>query len=213
MSTALALRPTRPTATAGKTALYIYGLLNGANPAIAGSLGGASAAPRSSCCHAGPLSVLASAIAPGPVAQTRRNMIAHTALLERVIAHADVLPVRFGTVAAGCGRRSPAASPPTPPRFKPASATSTAGWSSASRPVGATAWCSPTSSPPTLTCAACATGCAAARPARPTTSGWSWAAASRPRWWGGGRRRRRRSWPNWRRWRSAWWSCARWTRT
>ena len=44
--------------------------------------------------------MLVSAIAPGLVAQTRRNMIAHTTLLERVIAQTDVLPVRFGTVAA-----------------------------------------------------------------------------------------------------------------
>ena len=49
---------------------------------------------------AGPLTALVSPIAPGPVAQTRRNMIAHTAVLERMIARTDVLPVRFGTVAA-----------------------------------------------------------------------------------------------------------------
>ena len=104
MSTALAHPADAPDSdTAGKTAIYIYGLLNGANPAIAGSLGeGVGGAPVQ-LLPSGPLSVLASAIAPGPVAQTRRNMIAHTTLLERVIAHADVLPVRFGTVTPDAG--------------------------------------------------------------------------------------------------------------
>lgn len=45
------------------------------------------------------LAALASYIAPGTVAQTRRNMIAHTAVLERAIMQTTVLPVRFATVA------------------------------------------------------------------------------------------------------------------
>ena len=48
---------------------------------------------------AGPLAALVSDVPPGPVAQTRRNMVAHTSVLERAIARTDVLPLRFGTVA------------------------------------------------------------------------------------------------------------------
>jgi hypothetical protein len=47
----------------------------------------------------GGVAALISAVAPGPVAQTRRNMLAHTAVLERAMARLTVLPVRFGTIA------------------------------------------------------------------------------------------------------------------
>jgi hypothetical protein len=61
------------------------------------------------------LIALVSDIPAGPVAQTRRNMVAHTAVLERAMACTNVLPVRFGTVApdwsalAGCIRTNAAA--------------------------------------------------------------------------------------------------------
>jgi hypothetical protein len=46
----------------------------------------------------GPLVALISHVAPGAVPQTRRNMLAHTAVLERAMADVTVLPMRFGTV-------------------------------------------------------------------------------------------------------------------
>jgi hypothetical protein len=78
------------------SALYVYGLLTGQPSAALGAgVGGGPVTTR----QAGPLTALVSPIAPGPVPQTRRNMIAHTSVLERAIAQADVLPLRFGTVA------------------------------------------------------------------------------------------------------------------
>jgi hypothetical protein len=79
-------------------ALYIYGLLDDA-PAVRGELGEGVAGSAVRMLQLGTLTALVSDIPPGPVAQTRRNMIAHTAVLERVMAHATILPVRFGTVA------------------------------------------------------------------------------------------------------------------
>jgi hypothetical protein len=87
--------------------LYVYGLV--ATGTLAGdrnldanlgaNLGEGVAAAAVQLFAAGPLSALVSPVAPGPVAQTRRNMIAHTAVLEHAMLAATVLPVRFGTVA------------------------------------------------------------------------------------------------------------------
>lgn len=82
--------------------LYIYGLVEDAG-AMTGassnlSLGQGIGAGDVRLMPAGRLTALVSDIAPGPVTQTRRNMVAHTSVLERAIARTDVLPVRFGTV-------------------------------------------------------------------------------------------------------------------
>lgn len=78
------------------SALYVYGLADGDKlPELGHGVGGGAVSSQ----PAGPMTVLVSKVPPGPVAQTRRNMIAHTSVLERAIAATDVLPVRFGTVA------------------------------------------------------------------------------------------------------------------
>ena len=80
--------------------LYVYGLAE-AGVLDGAALGdGVAAAPVGLLAATPPhLAALVSPIAPGPVAQTRRHMIAHTAVLERAMIAATVLPVRFGTVA------------------------------------------------------------------------------------------------------------------
>ena len=65
------------------------------------------AAPPCRLLPAGSLAALVSDVPPGPVAQTRRNMVAHTSVLERAIARTDVLPLRFGTVAPDADRLRP----------------------------------------------------------------------------------------------------------
>ena len=90
-----------------KSSLYVYGLLADTAPLadVASEtpaqdmLGEGVAGAKVRLLQAGPLTVLVSDIVPGLVTQTRRNMVAHTSVLERVIARTDVLPVRFGTVA------------------------------------------------------------------------------------------------------------------
>jgi hypothetical protein len=82
------------------SAFYVYGLLEdrdalGAVGGLGEGIGGAAVG----ILPAGPMTALVSPVALGPVAQVRRNMIAHTSVLERAIARTDVLPVRFGTVA------------------------------------------------------------------------------------------------------------------
>jgi hypothetical protein len=80
-------------------ALYVYGLIEPGDrldgivlsPGVAG-------AEVTRLAKAG-ITALVSPVEPGPVPQTRRNMLAHTAVLEGVMAHTSVLPVRFGTVA------------------------------------------------------------------------------------------------------------------
>jgi hypothetical protein len=80
---------------------YVYGMVAAEpmlDPASWGTgVGGADIVLRGN----GALRALVSRIEPGPVAQTRRNLLAHTALLERVMTQTTVLPVRFGTVAPG----------------------------------------------------------------------------------------------------------------
>jgi hypothetical protein len=79
--------------------LYVYGLIAsepGAGCIVLGE--GLGAAPVR-LFDGGALTALVTPIAPGQVAQTRRNMVAHTAVLERAMIDGTVLPVRFGTVA------------------------------------------------------------------------------------------------------------------
>jgi len=47
----------------------------------------------------GDLAALISDVPPGPVTRTRRNMLAHTKVLEAALAFGTVLPLRFGTIA------------------------------------------------------------------------------------------------------------------
>jgi hypothetical protein len=82
------------------SSVYVYGVLD-QDSAIAGDLGNGVAGSAVRMLPLGTLAALVSDIPPGPVAQTRRNMIAHTAVLERAMVHATILPVRFGTVAPG----------------------------------------------------------------------------------------------------------------
>ncbi|HEX2940972.1 MAG TPA: GvpL/GvpF family gas vesicle protein [Rhodopila sp.] len=78
--------------------IYIYGLVRGGDvtqPALGTGLGDAPIR----LLPASDLAVLVSDLPPGTVARSRRNMIAHTRVLERATARVDVLPLRFGTVA------------------------------------------------------------------------------------------------------------------
>src|SRR4051812_4963663 len=47
---------------------------------------------------AGPLAALVSDAPAGPVKASRRNLMAHAAVLQHAVAHACVLPMRFGVV-------------------------------------------------------------------------------------------------------------------
>ena len=78
--------------------LYIYGILDAACAASAheGATGVSSGAVGRVAC--GDLAALVSAADAAPVARTRRNLLAHTSVLERVLPHATILPFRFGTV-------------------------------------------------------------------------------------------------------------------
>jgi len=88
---------------AAQPSLYVYGLVEDINAlAVAGpddDLGAGVGGGGVRLLPAGRLTALVSDLPPGPVAQTRRNMVAHTNVLERAIARTDVLPVRFGTIA------------------------------------------------------------------------------------------------------------------
>jgi hypothetical protein len=78
--------------------LYLYGLVDRSNTLDEEALGHGVAAARVRMVGDGPLVALVSDIAPGQVAQTRRNMLSHTAVLERAMASTTILPMRFGTV-------------------------------------------------------------------------------------------------------------------
>jgi hypothetical protein len=82
--------------------LYVYGLVDAAAPGA--ELGQGLAAAPVARIPAGPLHAIVSAAPPLPVEGTRRNMLTHTAVLERVLGQADVLPLRFGTVAPDPGQ-------------------------------------------------------------------------------------------------------------
>jgi hypothetical protein len=79
--------------------LYIYGVLDACSAIGIDALGRGVAGGLVEILGHGSLRALVSTVDPGEVAQTRRNMLAHTAVLERTMAQATVLPVRFGTVA------------------------------------------------------------------------------------------------------------------
>lgn len=82
--------------------LYIYGLMRGRPAALSDEVAdlktpdGASAP---SLYHAGPVTLLASPHDASEVLQRRRNMLAHTRILEAAMAHTTILPMRFGIVA------------------------------------------------------------------------------------------------------------------
>ncbi len=80
-------------------ALYVYGVLpasaQGGSAACGTGVGGGAVR----LLNADDLAVLVSDAAAAPVQRTRRNMLAHTAVLEQAMPHATVLPLRFGTVA------------------------------------------------------------------------------------------------------------------
>ncbi len=80
------------------SAVYLYGLLEDAAKAETLNLGEGIGGAGVRLLPAGALTGLVSDVPSGPVAQTRRNMVAHTAVLEKAITQTDVLPVRFGTV-------------------------------------------------------------------------------------------------------------------
>jgi len=80
---------------------YVYGLVAADHSIAPGSLGLGVAGATVELRSYGALSALVSAVGLVKVEQTRRNMVAHTALLERVMAQTTVLPVRFGTIAPG----------------------------------------------------------------------------------------------------------------
>jgi hypothetical protein len=83
--------------------LYVYGVLStparlAGVPLGEGVNGSAVRLLQTDVSGQGGLGALVSE-AGGTVAQTRRNMVSHTAVLERAMAYATTLPVRFGTVA------------------------------------------------------------------------------------------------------------------
>jgi hypothetical protein len=84
--------------SAGEGLLYIYGLVENAAAAATDDLGEGIGGGNVRLLPACDFAALVSDVPTGPVAQTRRNMIAHTSVLERAISRTDVLPLRFGTV-------------------------------------------------------------------------------------------------------------------
>lgn len=80
-------------------ALYVYGLTAATDRLADVALGPGLAAQAVTLLPAGPLLAVVSRAPDQPIAGTRRNMLAHTAVLERVLAQIDVLPLRFGTIA------------------------------------------------------------------------------------------------------------------
>jgi hypothetical protein len=83
----------------GRTGLYIYGLMATEANMDTASLGVGIAMAEVRLWRGPTLAALVSGVADEAVAQTRRNLLAHTAVLERAMAHANVLPMRFGTLA------------------------------------------------------------------------------------------------------------------
>jgi hypothetical protein len=79
------------------TPLYVYGVTHegAALAAMGEGVGGGAVSVQ-------PIGALAALVSPAgtaPVARSRRNLLSHTAVLERAMAHATILPLRFGTVA------------------------------------------------------------------------------------------------------------------
>lgn len=80
-------------------ALYVYGVMAApGEPARAYDADGVGGA-RVRLLVADDLAALVSDTGTAPVQRTRRNMLAHTAVLEQAMPCATVLPLRFGTVA------------------------------------------------------------------------------------------------------------------
>jgi hypothetical protein len=81
--------------------LYVYGIVAAEEAPDAAGLGPGVFGDAVECVAACGLVALASPAPPGnePIDPTRRRMLLHTKLLERVLANATVLPLRFGTVA------------------------------------------------------------------------------------------------------------------
>ncbi|WP_419897210.1 GvpL/GvpF family gas vesicle protein [Roseomonas sp. USHLN139] len=79
--------------------LYFYGIAEpGALPA-ADTLGPGLGGAAPDWVEAAGLAALVSPVTGAEVPASRRNMLAHTAVLERALAEASLLPLRFGTVA------------------------------------------------------------------------------------------------------------------
>jgi hypothetical protein len=78
--------------------LYVYGVLSAAAAAAHEGVNGVNGGAVLRLTF-GDLAVLVSAAPATPVARTRRNLLAHTAVLERTIPDTTVLPLRFATVA------------------------------------------------------------------------------------------------------------------
>jgi hypothetical protein len=79
--------------------LWLYGI--GLAAPGGAPLGAGVAGAEVAALEAGGFVALVSPAPEEPPAPTRRHMLAHTAVLERATAAADLLPVRFGTVAPG----------------------------------------------------------------------------------------------------------------
>jgi hypothetical protein len=79
--------------------LYLYGVMARTHgPTAPDGLIGVAGSPVR-LLAADDLTALVSDTSEAPVARTRRNMLAHTAVLEQALPHATILPLRFGTVA------------------------------------------------------------------------------------------------------------------
>jgi hypothetical protein len=79
------------------TALWIYGI--GATAPGGAPLGEGVCGAAVQVLPVGGFHAIVSVAPEEPPAQTRRHMLAHTAVLERATAAVDLLPVRFGSVA------------------------------------------------------------------------------------------------------------------
>lgn len=81
--------------------LYVYGLLAADAAAGLKALGTGLTNLPVECVAGHAVAALVSADVPEPIAATRRNMLAHAAVLERIMGATPLLPVRFDTVAPG----------------------------------------------------------------------------------------------------------------
>lgn len=78
--------------------LYVYGLAAAGSALDPASLGPGVGGGTVFLVPAEPLTAIVSVAPVPPITATRRNLLAHTAVLERAIVAVDVLPLRFGTV-------------------------------------------------------------------------------------------------------------------
>jgi len=82
--------------------VYVYGILP--HPAPQSRPGGLDIGPGVGgapvdLLEAGDLAAIVSPVGGEPIARSRRNMLTHASVLERMMPQATVLPLRFGTVA------------------------------------------------------------------------------------------------------------------